>query len=105
MDLKNKTGMPGGRHAYDQALRASHREAVATMLVAILTLFYFWAAVLLLEGSEATVFSMPLWFMASCVGGYLFSVVGVWLLVKRCFSDIPLDEVAQEYRRSEEECR
>lgn len=45
---------------------------------------------------------MPLWFMASCVGGYLFSVIAVLWLVKRWFADIDLDEVADAYRQDEE---
>ena len=40
---------------------------------------------------------MPVWFMASCVGGYFVSVAVVWVLVKRCFTDIDLDAAARGY--------
>lgn len=91
-----------GRALYDRALIASHREAVATLIAAVFTMVYFWAAILIFEKSPETVLHMPLWFMASCVGGYLFSVIAVLWLVKRWFADIDLDEVADAYRQDEE---
>lgn len=81
---------------------ASHREAVATFIAAVLTMVYFWVAILIFEKSPDTVLHMPLWFMASCVGGYLFSVIAVFWLVKRWFADIDLDEVADAYRQDDE---
>lgn len=91
-----------GRALYDRALIASHREAVATLIATVFTMVYFWAAILIFEKSPETVLHMPLWFMASCVGGYLFSVIAVLWLVKRWFADIDLDEVADAYRQDEE---
>lgn len=91
-----------GRTLYDRALIASHREAVATLIAAVFTMVYFWAAIVIFERSPETVLHMPLWFMASCVGGYLFSVIAVLWLVKRWFADIDLDEVANAYRQDEE---
>ncbi len=91
-----------GRALYDRALIASHREAVVTLIAAVFTMIYFWAAILIFEKSPETVLHMPLWFMASCVGGYLFSVIAVLWLVKRWFVDIDLDEVADAYRQDEE---
>lgn len=91
-----------GRALYDRALIASHREAVVTLIAAVFTMIYFWAAILIFEKSPETVLHMPLWFMASCVGGYLFSVIAVLWLVKRWFADIDLDEVADAYRQDEE---
>lgn len=85
------------RTLYDRALRASGREAAATLAAAAFTMAYFWAAVWLLEDSDMTILSMPVWFMASCVGGYFVSVAAVWVLVKRCFTDIDLDEAARGY--------
>ena len=62
------------RTLYDRARRASGREAAATLAAAAFTMAYFWAAVWLLEDSDMTILSMPVWFMASCVGGYFVSV-------------------------------
>ena len=91
-----------GRALYDRALIVSHREAVVTLIAAVFTMIYFWAAILIFEKSPETVLHMPLWFMASCVCGYLFSVIAVLWLVKRWFVDIDLDEVADAYRQDEE---
>lgn len=85
------------RAEYDRALRASSREAAATLAAGFLTMAYFWAALLLLEDSDVTVLSMPAWFMASCVGGYFVSVAAVWVLVKGFFTDIDLDGAARGY--------
>ena len=38
------------RTLYERALRASGREAAATLAAAAFTMAYFWAAVWLLEG-------------------------------------------------------
>ena len=83
-----------GRDAYDRALAASHREAALTLGAAVLIMAVFWAAVWFLKDSSQTILSMPIWFMASCVGGYLLSVLLVWLLVRFVFKDVPLDEAA-----------
>lgn len=102
MGLNSEKKVPLTREYYDRALRSSHREAAATMAVALITVLYFWGTVLLLEESEFTLFSMPVWFVASCMGGYLVSVAGVVFLVKRCFTDIALDDAAEAYRLSAE---
>ena len=47
------------RTLYDRALRASGREAAATLAAAAFTMAYFWAAVWLLEDSDMTILSMP----------------------------------------------
>lgn len=85
------------RDKYDRALRDSGREAAATLAAGLLTMAYFWGALLLLEDSGMTILSMPAWFMASCVGGYFVSVAAVWVLVRRFFTDIDLDEAARGY--------
>lgn len=101
MELNREDGLTQDRRDYERALRASHQEAIATMAVALLTVLYFWGAVFLLEESDMTVFGLPLWFLASCIGGYFVSIAGVLFLVKRVFTDIPLDEAAEAYRRGE----
>lgn len=99
MNTNNVAGREAqsGRALYDRALRASNREAAATLVAAVFTMAYFWAAIELLQNSDITILSMPVWFMASCVGGYFVSVAVVWVLVKRCFTDIDLDAAARGY--------
>ncbi|MFU0842276.1 MAG: hypothetical protein ACFWTZ_06705 [Burkholderia sp.] len=99
MELKQKAQAKKARPLYDAALRDAHREAKATLWCAVLTMVFFWTVLFLFRDSPETVFSFPLWFAASCIGGYIFSVVAVWVLVTRFFSDTPLDEAAEECRR------
>ena len=89
------TSRPCGRDCYDRALAASHREAALTIGAAAVTMLYFWGALLLLEDSSETFCSLPLWFAAACLGGYVLSVVLVWLLVRCFFEDIDLDQAAE----------
>lgn len=88
------------REVYNRALRASHKEAAATLIAGAVTAAFFWAAIILLQDSEITVFSFPLWFIVSCVGGYLLSVVAVIYLVRRVFVDIDLDKTAQAMKET-----
>lgn len=103
MELKQSKQAKKPRPLYDAALRDAHREAKATLWCAVLTMAFFWSALFLFRGSSETAFSFPLWFAASCIGGYLFSVAAVWVLVTRFFSDTPLDEAAEECRRDLED--
>lgn len=90
------------RRDYDRALKASHKEAAATMAVALVTVLYFWGAVFFFEDSEVTLFSLPLWFVASCIGGYVLSIAGVLFLVNGVFTDIDLDRAAEGFHKEDD---
>lgn len=47
------------------------------------------------------ILGLPAWFFLSCVAGYVFFTLLVWLAVRLFFKDIPLDEAGQEAGRSE----
>ena len=68
--------------SYKEAIKQSHREAVYTLIAAIVLLILFWLAVFCAENSSEAFWGLPLWFCLSCVGGYLLSVLAVWILVK-----------------------
>lgn len=69
-----------------------NREARATLICALLLCGFFWAALLLLKDRTELVFSFPLWFVISCLGGYALSVVATFILVKKFMVDFPLDD-------------
>lgn len=69
-----------------------NREARATLICALLLCGFFWAALLLLKDWTELVFSFPLWFVISCLGGYVLSVVATFILVKKFMVDFPLDD-------------
>lgn len=66
------------------------REAWYTLGAALLTTVVFWGAIFLTHDSALTVGYMPLWFVLSCLGGYVFSVVIVIALVKFCLKPCQL---------------
>lgn len=76
---------------YDEALRATHREAAATLVVAVLIALFFWGAIGLLHDVPGTNGGLPLWFWWAVPGGYLASIAGVVWLVRRVFRNFSLD--------------
>lgn len=76
---------------YDDALRTTHREAAATLVVAVLVALFFWGAVWLLHDVPGTSAGFPLWFWWAIPGGYLASIVGVVFLLRRVFRNFSLD--------------
>ena len=76
---------------YDEALRATHREAAATLVVAVLIALFFWGAIGLLHDVPGTSGGLPLWFWWAVPGGYLASIAGVVWLVRRGFRNFSLD--------------
>lgn len=67
------------------------KEAKATLVLAIVITLFFWLSIFLLQNYTTTLFLMPLWFVVSCIGGYLLSVIGVIILIKFFMKNFPLD--------------
>lgn len=67
---------------YAAQMKQLDAEALYTFAAAILVTLVFWLAIFLTHDSSVTIFHLPLWFVLSCLGGYVFSVVCVVLLVK-----------------------
>ena len=65
-------------------------EALYTLLAAVLITLLFWLAIYLTHESSVSFWHMPLWFVLSCLGGYVLSVVVVVILVKCFLKDMPL---------------
>ena len=65
-------------------------EALYTLLAAVLITLVFWLAIYLTHESSVSFWHMPLWFVLSCLGGYVLSVVVVVVLVKCFLKDMPL---------------
>lgn len=81
--------------ALDQARYAAmfkqlDAEALYTLLAALLITLVFWLAIYLTHESSVSFWNMPLWFVLSCLGGYVLSVVVVVILVKCFLKDMPL---------------
>lgn len=65
-------------------------EALYTLLAALLITLVFWLAIYLTHESSVSFWHMPLWFVLSCLGGYVLSVVVVVVLVNCFLKDMPL---------------
>lgn len=84
MDKQNLT--------YAQKFKQLDKEAIYTLLAAIFITLCFWICIFLFKDQSYTLLSMPLWFVLSCIGGYLLSVLTVIALVKFFFKNISLDD-------------
>ncbi len=86
--------------SYDEALRQTDREALATLAAAAFVAIFFWTAVFLLRDSETLAAGLPLWFWTAVVGGLVVSIMAVIWLVLRVFRhfsfDLRPDEAAAE---------
>jgi uncharacterized membrane protein YhdT len=87
---------PNKELSYSEKFAAMDREALATVILAVVITVFFWAAIFLLKDSSVFVASMPLWFVVSCIGGYLLSVAGVIFLVRHFMTDFSLGEEHDE---------
>lgn len=67
------------------------REAKATLVAAVGIFVYFWLSIALFRNSDITLWSMPLWFMLSCVFGYVLSAGVVFYLLRRVFKNFSLN--------------
>ena len=66
-------------------------EALYTLLAALLITLVFWLAIYLTHESSVSFWHMPLWFVLSCLGGYVLSVVVVVVLVNCFLKDMPVN--------------
>lgn len=62
---------------YAAQLQQLDREALFTFGAALLVTLVFWFSIYCTHDSSLQFLSLPLWFVLSCIGGYLFSVVVV----------------------------
>lgn len=103
MEKKQKSETEVSNISYAEKFRIMDREALATLILAVIIAAFFWGAIWLLKDNTATVFAMPVWFVVSCIGGYLLSMAGVIYLVKKVMVDFPLDEQDTEITQTEQE--
>lgn len=86
--MKHKTA---AELSYRDKFRQMDREALSTLLAAVVITLYFWLSIYFFHDSAVMLFSLPLWFMLSCIGGYLLSIIAVFILTRRFMRNFPLD--------------
>jgi len=84
--------------SYKEKFIQMNKEAKATWIVAgIIIVFWFISGFGVYElAPEATIFFMPAWFVLSCFGSWILSIVLVVYLVKKVFKDFDLDDDEEE---------
>lgn len=76
---------------YHEKLRQADKEAAYTLAFSALVTAFFWLSIFLTSNSLLAFFGLPLWFWLSCIGGYLFSILIVLLLVRLFFKNFDLE--------------
>ncbi len=105
MEKNQKSETEVSNISYAEKFRIMDREALATLVLAVIIAAFFWGAIWLLKDNTSTILAMPAWFVVSCIGGYLLSMVGVIFLVKKVMVDFPLDEKDAEEIAKEQDAR
>lgn len=76
---------------YYEKLHQADKEAAYTLVFSVLVTAFFWFSIFLTSDILLAFFGLPLWFWLSCIGGYLFSIVAVLLLIRLCFKNFDLE--------------
>ncbi len=72
--------------------RQVRKEAKATGGLLVLLILFWCFAGFGLSGVDVEMFGLPLWAVMGSVGVWAFAIIGVCLLVRGVFCDMPLDE-------------
>ncbi len=92
--------------SYKEKFVQMNKEAKATWIAAAVIIIFWWLAgfgVYGAFGTELKIFGMPAWFVLSCFGSWILSVVLVAFLIKAVFKDFSLDDELSEENSTEEE--
>lgn len=77
---------------YKEKFIQMNKEAKATWIVAAILIAFWWIAGFGTAGIDYTIMQMPGWFVVSCFGVWILSIVLVWFLATRIFQDFSLED-------------
>ena len=83
--------------SYKEKFVQMNKEANATWIVAGIIIAFWWITgfgIYGASGATTTILGMPAWFMVSCFGSWILSIVLVWFLITKVFKDFDLDDDA-----------
>ena len=78
--------------SYKEKFIQMNKEAKGTWIVALILIVFWWAAGFGTAHIDYTIFQMPGWFVVSCFGVWILSIVLVWVLTVRVFKDFSLED-------------
>ena len=74
------------------------KEAFSTFITAVIITVYFWLTVFIFKDDiSLTLFSMPIWFVLSCIGGYILSLIAELVLVRKFMKNFSLADFDDEH--------
>ena len=85
--------------SYKEKFLQMNKEATATWIVATIIIIFWWIGgfgVYNIFGKDFFIFSMPAWFVISCFGSWILSIVLVLFLVKNVYKDFDLEDNSEE---------
>ena len=83
---------------YREKHAAMRREAIATLIAAVIVMAFWWGAGFGLARVNFTVFYMPGWFVVGCFGSWLLAILAVVFLITRVFRDFSLEDEDEQGR-------
>ena len=84
--------MTAKNNEYAKKFVQMDKEALYTLVLSIVIFIFFWGSIFILQDSQVSIWQMPLWFVISCIGGYILSVAGVAVLIKYFMKNFDLDD-------------
>ena len=85
--------------SYKEKFIQMNKEARATWIIAAIIIIFWWIGgfgVYNLFGDDFFLFSMPAWFVISCFGSWILSVLLVLFLIKKVYKDFELEDNDKE---------
>lgn len=76
----------------NEKFKQMDKEAIATFIASMVIFIYFWLTIFLFKNSIVYVCYMPLWFVLSCIGGYILSCIIIIILVKFFMKNFSLED-------------
>jgi len=89
--MKTTGGQVMEKMSYREKFIQMNREAKATCVVAVILIAFWWITAFGLAGLDSTIFHMPVWFVVSCFGVWILSIILVVYLVTKVFKDFSLE--------------
>ena len=85
--------------SYKEKFIQMNKEARATWIIAAIIIIFWWIGGFggyKLFGEDFFLFSMPAWFVISCFGSWILSVLLVLFLIKKVYKDFELEDNDKE---------
>ena len=78
--------------SYREKFVQMNKEAKATWITAAIVIAFWWITAFGMAGMEFTIFYMPAWFVVSCFGVWILSMILVTVLTTKVFKNFSLED-------------